>query len=68
MWREEESLWDVMFPLHQGKHEEDKSLKRMSDKFLIFLIFLNKVLFRIRNIFSAYPGDSYIAAFSIISP
>ena len=36
MWREEETLWDVMFPLYPDKNEKDKSLKRMSDKFQIF--------------------------------
>ena len=36
MWREEQTLWDVMFPLHPDKNEKDKSLKRMSDKFQIF--------------------------------
>ena len=29
-------LRDVMSPLHRGKNEKDKSLKRMSDKFQIF--------------------------------
>ena len=36
MWREEQSLWDFMFPLHPDKNEKDKSLKRMSDEFQIF--------------------------------
>ena len=36
MWREEETLWDVMFPLYPDKNEKDKILKRMSDKFQIF--------------------------------
>ena len=36
MWREEQTLWDVMFPLYPDKNEKDKSLKRMSDKFQIF--------------------------------
>ena len=36
MWREEQSLWDVMSPFYQAKNEKDKSLKRMSDKFQIF--------------------------------
>ena len=31
MCREEQTLWDVMFPLYS-----DKSLKRMSDKFQVF--------------------------------
>ena len=35
-WREEQTLWDVMFPLYPGKNEKDKSLKRMSDKFQTF--------------------------------
>ena len=35
-WREEQTLWDVMFPLYPDKNEKDKSLKRMSDKFQIF--------------------------------
>ena len=36
MRREEQTLWDVMFPLYPDKNEKDKSLKRMSDKFQIF--------------------------------
>ena len=36
MWREEQALWDVMFPLYSDKNEKDKSLKRMLDKFQIF--------------------------------
>ena len=36
MWREEQSLWDVMSPLHWDRNEKDKSLKRMSDKFQFF--------------------------------
>ena len=36
MWREEQTFWDVMFPLYPDKKEKDKSLKRMSDKFQIF--------------------------------
>ena len=36
MWREEQSLWDVMSPLYQDKNEKGKSLERMSDKFHIF--------------------------------
>ena len=26
MWREVQTLWDVMFPLYQDKNEKDKSL------------------------------------------
>ena len=37
MWREEETLWNVMFPLYPDKNEKDNSLQRMSDKFQIFL-------------------------------
>ena len=44
MWREEKTLWNVMFPLHRQKNEKGKSLKRMSDFFR--LIFSNIVLFR----------------------
>ena len=33
MLREEQSLWDVIFPLYRDKNEKDKSLKRMPDKF-----------------------------------
>ena len=29
IWREEQTLWDVMFPLYPYKNEKDKSLKRM---------------------------------------
>ena len=36
LWREEQSLWDVISPLYRDKNEKDKSLKRMSDKFQIF--------------------------------
>ena len=28
MWREEQTLWDVMSPLHRDKNEKDKSLKK----------------------------------------
>ena len=27
MWREEQTLWDVMFPLYPDKNEKEKSLK-----------------------------------------
>ena len=37
MWREEQTHWYVMFPLHPDKNEKGKSLKRMSDAFQIFL-------------------------------
>ena len=30
IWREEQTLWDVMFLLYPDKNEKDKSLKRMS--------------------------------------
>ena len=40
MWREEQTLWDVMFPLYPypDKNEKDKSLIKslISDKFQIF--------------------------------
>ena len=36
MWRQEQILWCVMSYLYQDKNEEEKSLKRMSDKFPIF--------------------------------
>ena len=36
MWRLEQTLWGVMSALYQDKNEKRKSLKRMSDKFLIF--------------------------------
>ena len=36
MWRQEQILWYVMSYLYQDKNEEEKSLKRMSDKFPIF--------------------------------
>ena len=35
MWREEQTLWDVRFPLYPEKNEKGKSLKRISDKFQI---------------------------------
>ena len=28
MWREEQTLWDVMSPLIRDKNEKDKSLKK----------------------------------------
>ena len=37
MWSEKQTLWDVMFPLHLDKNEKHKSLKRMPNKFQIFL-------------------------------
>ena len=37
MWREEQTLWDAMFPLYPDKNEKGKSLKRMSDRFQTFL-------------------------------
>ena len=36
MWREEQTLWDVIFPLYPDKNEKDISLERMPDKFRIF--------------------------------
>ena len=36
MWRKEQCLWDAMSQLYRDKNEKDKSLKIMSDKFLIF--------------------------------
>ena len=36
IWREQPTLWDVIFPLYPDKNEKDKSLIRMSDKFQIF--------------------------------
>ena len=36
IWREEQTLCDVMSPLYQDKNEKDKSLKRISDKFQTF--------------------------------
>ena len=41
MWREEQTLWDVMFPLYPDKNEKDKSLKRMSDFFSLTRRLLN---------------------------
>ena len=50
-----------MSPLHRRRNEKDKSLKRMYNKFPISdMMFLNKVLFQMRNIFLAYPGDPLI--------
>ena len=37
MWKEVQNLWDTMSPLYRDKNEKDKSFKRMSDKFQIFL-------------------------------
>ena len=36
MWREEHTIWHVMFPLYPDKNEKEKSLTWMSDKFQIF--------------------------------
>ena len=36
MWREEQTLWDVMFPFYPDKNKKDKSLKSLSGKFQIF--------------------------------
>ena len=36
MWREEQTLWEVMFPLYPDKNKRDKILKRITDKFQIF--------------------------------
>ena len=46
MWREEQTLWDVMFPLYPDKNEKDKfekNVREISDFFR--LMFSNKVLF-----------------------
>ena len=51
MWREEQTLWDVMFPLYPDKNEKDKSLKRMSDKFQIF----QTDIFKKRSVSNAKP-------------
>ena len=48
MWREEQTLWDVMLPLYPDKNKKGKNLKR-----LFRLIFSNNVLFQMRNRFSA---------------
>ena len=59
MWREEQSLLDVIYPLYRARNEEDKSLKRISDKFQISdMTFSNKVLFQMQKVSPAYPGDS----------
>ena len=36
MWRDEQTLWDVISPQCRDKNEKYKSLKRMPDKFQIF--------------------------------
>ena len=36
MWKEEQTLWDAMFPLYPDRNEKDKRLKRISGKFQIF--------------------------------
>ena len=59
MRREEQSPWDVIYPLYRARNEKDKSLKRISDKFQISgMTFSNKVLFQMQKVFPAYPGDS----------
>ena len=46
MWREEQTLWDVMFPLYPDKNEKDKSEKNVREISDFFrLMFSNKVLF-----------------------
>ena len=36
MWKDEQTLWDVISPLRRDKNKKDKSLKKMSDKFQNF--------------------------------
>ena len=36
MWKEEQTLWDVMFAMYPDKNGKHQSLKRMSNKFQIF--------------------------------
>ena len=36
MWKEEQTLWDVMFAMYPDKNGKHESLKRMSNKFQIF--------------------------------
>ena len=58
MWREKQTLWDVMFPLNTEKWKRqkfEKNVRKISDVFR--LIFSNNVLFQMGNLFSAYPGD-----------
>ena len=31
MWREEQTLWNIMFPLYPDKNEKHKNLKRLSE-------------------------------------
>ena len=59
MWREEQTLWDVMFTLYLTKMKKTKvckNVRQISDFFR--LIFSNNVLFQMRNCFSADTGDS----------
>ena len=45
MWREEQSPWDVMSPLYQGRNEKDKSLKILSNKFQISDMMISNTIF-----------------------
>ena len=52
-------LGEVMSPLYRDKYEKEKSLKECEKNFRFFrLMFLNKALFQMQNLFSAYPRGS----------
>ena len=38
MWREEQTLWDVMFTLYPDKNEKDKSVQKCQTNFRFFQI------------------------------
>ena len=60
IWREEQTLWNVMFPLYPDKNEKDKSLKRMSDKFQIFSDWYFRITFyfKCEIFFQLTPEDA----------
>ena len=49
MWREEQSLWDVMSPLFSERNEIDKSLRRL--RFLIEIPRSSKREFSLKKMF-----------------
>ena len=67
MWRDEQTLWDVISRLCQDKNEKGKSLKRMSDKFQIFSDwhFRIKFCFKCENFYQRLLNFSYISQLAL---
>ena len=63
VWKEEQTVWDVMSSLHRNKNEKDKSLKRMSDKFQIIsdCYFGIKFCFKCEIFFQKQPPEVFCA-------